>query len=214
MDRSHPQHKFSGFIPLRACRAGRAKFSGTSAGHAAGAPAADDGACFPELENGERGELEPTAAPQQAPSGKAAAVAPHVAQDVKGGNSKGTEPTAGAKDGSEAIDLGKNMLDEILVLKQKQKEARIAKLAAGKELRNVERRRVRLKNRAKQLSDEDLLTVISLRNHAKAAGQRKVAEEEIVPERAVSSADDPDAGPSCGATPAATTSASKKQRSS
>ena len=56
--------------------------------------------------------------------------------------------------------------------------------------------RVCLLKRDKQLSDEDILTVSSLRNRAKAAGERKVAEDEMVPENAVSSADDPDAGPS------------------
>ena len=38
----------------------------------------------------------------------------------------------------------------------------------SKELRNAERRRTRLKRRARQLSDQDLLAVISLRNHEKA----------------------------------------------
>ena len=65
-------------------------------------------------------------------------MAPHVAQDVRGGNSKGTEPTAGAKDGSEENDFGKNMLDEILELRQKQRAARMANVAVGKELRNAE----------------------------------------------------------------------------
>ena len=40
----------------------------------------------------------------------------------------------------------------------------------SKNLRNAERRRSRLKKRAKALSDADLLAVISLRNHEKALG--------------------------------------------
>jgi hypothetical protein len=97
------------------------------------------------------------------------------------------------------------MLDEISELKRKQKEARDAKLAVGKELRNAEKRRKRLKLRAKQLSDADLLAVISLRNHEKAKTQRKGDEEEEVPV-------DPDAGPSSGASPAATCSSTTKAR--
>ena len=78
------------------------------------------------------------------------------------------EPTAAGGDAADAVDVGKTMLEEIAQLKKKQKEARDAKLAVGKQLRNAERRRKRLKQRAKQLSDADLLAVISLRNHEKA----------------------------------------------
>ena len=94
------------------------------------------------------------------------------------------------------------MLDEISDLKRKQKEARDAKLAVGKELRNAQRRQKRLKTRAKQLSDEDLLAVISLRNHEKAKTQRKGNLEEEAPV-------DPDASPSSGACLAATSSTTK-----
>lgn len=141
-------------------------------------------------------------------------MASQVAQHVKGVDSKSTEPTAGGQDAADAVDLGKNMLEEIAELKRKQKEAREAKLSVGKQLRNAERRRKRLKQRAKQLSDADLLAVISLRNHEKAQGQRKDEEDQEDAEYAESNAEDPDAGPSSGASPAATKSSSKKPRRS
>ena len=107
------------------------------------------------------------------------------------------------------------MLEEIALLKKKQKEAREAKLAVGRQLRNAERRRKRLKQRAKQLSDSDLLAVISLRNHEKTLGQRNSAPDEEDHEDAESIPDDPGAGPSSGVTPKASTKpSSKKQRSS
>ena len=107
------------------------------------------------------------------------------------------------------------MLDDILQLKKKQKEARDAKLAVGKDLRNAERRRKRLKQRARQLSDSDLLAVISLRSHEKALGQRDSAQEEDDHEDAEKNPDNSGAGPSSGATPKASTkSRSKKQRRS
>lgn len=135
-----------------------------------------------------------------------------VAQHVKGGASSAAEPTAGGRD---AADLGKNMLEEILLLKTKQKEAREAKMAVGKQLRNAERRRKRLKQRAKQLSDSDLLAVISLRNHEKTLGQRDSAPDEWGHEDAESGPDDRGAGPSSGASAAASTKpSSKKQRRS
>ena len=63
------------------------------------------------------------------------------------------------------------MLDEILALKEEQRKARVAKQVVANQLRNAERRRKRLKMRAKQLSDQDLLAVMSLRNAEKALGR-------------------------------------------
>ena len=97
------------------------------------------------------------------------------------------------------------MLEEISELKRKQKEAREAKLTVGKELRNAERRRKRLKLRAKQLSDEDLLAVMSLRTHEKAQAQRKGNSEE---EASVH----PDASSTSQASSAGTYSSSTKAR--
>ena len=138
-----------------------------------------------------------------------------AAQHVKGGASNATEPTAGGRHAVDESDFGKTMLDEITQLKKKQKEAREIKVAIAKKLRNAERRRKRLKQRAKQLSDADLLAVISLRNHEKAAGQNDgEEEEEDDDENAEINPDDSGAGPSSsGATPKASrTSKTKKRR--
>ena len=104
-------------------------------------------------------------------SGTAAAFSSEVAHPVKGNAGSACEPTAAEQQTAAAgADVGKSMLEEIAQLKKQQKEAKEAKLAVGKQLRNAERRRKRLKQRASSLSDADLLAVISLRNHEKVAG--------------------------------------------
>ena len=62
---------------------------------------------------------------------------------------------------------GKSIVDEINALKVEQKAARDMKKKITKDLRNAEKRRQRLKKRAKQLSDADLVAVMSLRVHEK-----------------------------------------------
>ena len=213
MARSHPQHKCSSCILIlfQACRAGRAMSSVSSAEDAGPTTAADDRDFSPNLGDAEREQRDAAAASPQTTGGTAAAMAAEVAQRVKGGASSAAEPTAGhARDG--AADVGKSMLEEIMVLKQKQKEAREAKLLAAKKLRNAERRRSRLKKRARLLSDQDLMAVISMRNHEKTLSQRDSAPDEGVDENAKPLLDDLEAGPSSGATPKASmpTSASSK----
>ena len=213
MVRSHPQHKCSKRILFHACRAARAMSSADSAEDAGTAAAADDRAFSADLGDGQREERDAAAATPQTASGTAAALASEDAQHVKGGASSVAEPTAGGRDAADAVDPGKKMLEEIMMLKQKQKEAREAKMAAQKQLRNAERRRKRLKQRAKQLSDADLLAVISLRNHEKNLGQRVSKPDEEDNEDAESIPDDPGAGPSSGSTPkTASKPSSKKQR--
>ena len=153
------------------------------------------------------------AASPQTAGGSFAAMAANIAQHVKGGASTAAEPTAGERD--EVADVGKSMLEEITALKRKQKEAREAKVLAQRQLHNAERRRSRLKKRARLLSDSDLLAVISMRNHERAMGQRDSAPDQDDEEDAEPLVDDLDAGPSSGATPKASTatSASTKQHS-
>ena len=57
-----------------------------------------------------------------------------------------------------------NILAEIQALKDEQKRVREARQKISKDLRNAEKRRQRLKKRAKQLSDSDLLAVMTLRS--------------------------------------------------
>ena len=61
----------------------------------------------------------------------------------------------------------KSIVDEIGALKQKQKEARDLKKQISKDLRNAEKRRQRLKKRARQLTDADLVAVMTLRAREK-----------------------------------------------
>ena len=189
----------------------------------AGTAAAADGRAFsPDFADGERGERDAAAATAtpQAASGTSAALGSEAAQHVKGAASTAAEPTAGASEptagtrgATDVVDLGKNMLDEIRKLKKEQQEARAAKKAVTKQLRNAERCRQRLKQRAKQLSDADLLAVISLRNHEKSMSQRDSATDEGDHEDAKSNSACSGAGPSSGAqSKASTEPSSKKQR--
>ena len=167
----------------------------SSDGHAGGAAAADDRAFSPHLADGEREQCDAAAASPQAANGTAAAVAAKVAQHVKGGASSAAEPTAGERDA--VADVGKSMLEEIAALKQKQKEARDAKVLAQRQLHNAERRRSRLKKRARMLSDGDLLAVISMRNHERNMVQRDEGAELLLGH--------PEARSSTDATPKAST---------
>ena len=151
--------------------------------------ASDDLAFSPDLGDGERDKRDGAApTPEGAngtatalASGTAAAFSSEVARPVKGGAGCACEPTASEQQPAAAgADVGKSMLEEIAQLKKQQKEVKDAKLAVGKQLRNAERRRNRLKKRANKLSDADLLAVISLRNHEKAVvgGQGDTATED------------------------------------
>jgi hypothetical protein len=81
----------------------------------------------------------------------------------------------------------KRILPEIQRLKAQQKEMVEAKKKIQKELKNAERRRARLKRRARQLTDEDLIAVVALR-----AGEKAAKVDSAVP--AVSGAS-PSSGP-------------------
>ena len=143
--------------------------------------ASADLAFSPDLDDGERDKRDGAAPTPQGTNGTAAALASgtaaacssEVAHPVKGGAGNTCEPTAAEQEPADAgADVGKSMLEEIAQLKKQQKEAKDAKVAVGRMLRNAERRRKRLKKRASKLSDGDLLAVISMRNHEKTvAGQ-------------------------------------------
>ena len=185
---------------------------------AAGSSAAtDDRAFSPDLGEGERDRRECAAPTPQGTNGTAAALASEVAHPVKGGAANASEPTAADKEPATAgSDAGKSMLEEIAQLKKKWKEAKEARAAVAKQLRNAERRRKRLKRRASKLSDADLLAVISLRNHEKAVGgQGDTATDEGDDENAKCIPGDAGASSSSAAPSKATTQPmSKKPRGS
>ena len=175
----------------------------SSDGDAGGAAAADDRAFSPHLADGKREQLDAAAASPQTSKRTAAAMAAKDTQQVKGGASSAAEPTAGERDA--VADVGKSMLEEISALKQKQKEARDAKNVVQRQLRNAERRRSRLKKRARLLSDGDLLAVVSMRNHERTMGQRDSAPDQGDDEDAELLLGHPEAGSSRDATPKAST---------
>ena len=89
---------------------------------------------------------------------------------------------------------GKSIVDEIGALKQKQKEARDLKKQISKDLRNAEKRRQRLKKRARQLTDADLVAVMTLRAREKevnAAGAAGVNSSQDAEETETGSATSP-----------------------
>ena len=187
--------------------------------------ASDDLAFSPDLGDGERDKRDGAAPTPQGTNGTAAALASgtaaafssEVARPVKDGAGCACEPTASEQQPAAAgADVGKSMLEEIAQLKKQQKEAKDAKVALGKQLRNAERRRNRLKKRANKLSDADLLAVISLRNHEKAVGaQGETATDEGDEENAKCIPGDAGASSSNAAPSKATTQPmSKKPRSS
>lgn len=63
----------------------------------------------------------------------------------------------------------KTILPEIVRLKNEQKALMAQKKKVQKELKNAEKRRNRLKKRARLLTDDDLIAVVSLRTQEKAA---------------------------------------------
>ena len=172
---------------------------------AAATPSAEEPAS-PRASDGSDREGEPTATDTLAPAGGQApsgAEAPPLA-DVGGrpGSCGDGGPALGALAGGQE----KNILTEIQALKAEQKLAREAKLKITKELRNAEKRRQRLKKRAKQLSDSDLLAVMTLRSAEQ--GMRK--KEGGEPTAASAAAEQSDTGT---ATPTSTTTAGTPTRS-
>ena len=60
-------------------------------------------------------------------------------------------------------ETGQELLNAIADLKQQQMTLRAQKKKVSKELRNAEKKKTRLKKKARQLSDKDLVTVLQMR---------------------------------------------------
>ena len=172
---------------------------------AAAAPTADEPASQRASDDSDSGG-EPTATETLAPAGGQApadAEAPPLA-DV--GGRPGSSGDGGSAIGAVAAAKEKNILTEIQALKAEQKRAREEKIKITKELRNAEKRRQRLKKRAKQLSDSDLLAVMTLQS-AEQGMRKKDAGE---PTAAAASAEHSDTGT---ATPTSTATATTPTQS-
>ena len=83
----------------------------------------------------------------------------------------------------------KTLMSEISSLRSEQKKAKAERLKLAKELKNCQRKRKRLVDRARQMSSEDLSMVLAMRQEASAAATKgkKSAEATAVAEAARSS---------------------------
>ena len=70
-----------------------------------------------------------------------------------------------------------DILGNIKALKEQQKNLRDERLKVGKQLRNEEKRRLRLRKRARQLSDGDLVALLKMRSVGKAESAPVPAED-------------------------------------
>ena len=70
-----------------------------------------------------------------------------------------------------------DILGNIKALKEQQKNLRDERLKVGKQLRNEEKRRMRLRKRARQLSDGDLVALLKMRSVGKAESAPIPAED-------------------------------------
>ena len=170
----------------------------SDAGAAAAPPAEEPGSQHASDDSDSGGE--PTATENPAPAGGEAAgeaKAPGL-EDV--GGRAGSSSDGGPAGGAVLAAKGNNIVTEIQALKAQQKKAREDKIKITKELRNAEKRRQRLKRKARQLSDKDLLAVMTLRSAEQ--DLRKTGEGE--PTATAAAAEHSDTGT---ATPTSTTAA-------
>jgi len=75
------------------------------------------------------------------------------------------------------VDVGSHTLidTKIHTLKQQRQELKVAKAAAAHELKNMQRKRTRLKKKASQLNNNDLMEVFLMRQAEEKAKKAKVA---------------------------------------
>lgn len=173
---THSQHQrssISGYLASHtSARATMSLLDGAVA--AAAAPAADEPTALEDRSRSEdAGEPTATQAPTPA-GGQATGIAQAATLPPAGQPGSSNDLTAAAEEGAVTA-KGKSIVDEINALKAEQKAARDQKKKITRDLRNAEKRRQRLKKRAKQLSDADLIAVMSLRVHEKMLGGKAAA---------------------------------------
>jgi len=115
------------------------------------------------LHDGQSKEAEPSAAPTAEPAGGAGVSPP---------------PTGAASSSADilvdpATVPPMNLLAHIDILKAEKRRLKEEKKNLAKTLKNAEKRRARLKRKARQLSDKDLTDVIQLRKSEQAANESK-----------------------------------------
>ena len=137
-------------------------------------------------------------------NGSADGEQPHASSAADGSAAAASGPPAAPAE--EGPRLHSSSINErIADLKKLQQEQKATRQRVAKELRNEERKRRRLKERAKQLTDEDLLAVLCLRRGTKrgpeSASQDTAANsQETVPraDSAAGSSQDAPSNEGCG----------------
>ena len=213
MVRSDPPHKCSN--PIGRIFTSYARTSMDASPAEITAPlAASAGAAEPERDSGELEPVPTAPLAPQSPSHRPEAARPEaVIESPPRVGRICREPTARPRN-SAVADPGRDLLKEITALKNEQKKAKDVKKEITKELRNANRRRQRLKKRAKALSDQDLLAVISLRNHERALGREPSAEGEEDDEESESELDANTATASAASTATSPARPQRRTRSS
>ena len=86
-------------------------------------------------------------------------------------------PASGSTPGTQRkLNKGEVLLRDIAALKEERKKLNEEKHAKAKALKQKERQRARLKNKAKQLSNEDLLSLVFIRDQEHNAKKQKAAD--------------------------------------
>ena len=103
------------------------------------------------------------------------------------------DPTAS---GSAGLDKDSALLKHIDTLKEEQKKQRADRLRLAKDLKNAEKRRRRLKTKAKMLSESDLQEVLGMR--ARESALKKMAAESVASDASPKKAPSPAKGKETG----------------
>ena len=160
----HQRSSISGHLAIHT--SARAAMSLLDDAAGAAAPASDDRIASGDGTRSDDAAGESTTTQAPAPAGGEAADIAQTTTLPPGEQPGFSSELPAATDGGVTA-KGKSIVEEINALKAEQKAARDLKKKISKDLRNAEKRRQRLKKRAKQLSDADLLAVMSLRVHEK-----------------------------------------------
>ena len=168
MVRAYSQHQRSSISGYPAIHtSARAAMSLFDDATAAAAPASNEPIASGDSSRRDDDVGEPTATQAPTPAAGEAADIAQAATLPPAGQQPGSSSDLPAAHEQAVTAKGKSIVDEINALKVEQKAARDMKKKITKDLRNAEKRRQRLKKRAKQLSDADLVAVMSLRVHEK-----------------------------------------------
>lgn len=107
---------------------------------------------------------EPSAA--AAPSSQAPAAVVEIPNGQRAARVQDKDAAAGGA--AKAVEPARSLLESIRVMKEQQSAMRLERKNLTRVLKNAVKRRNRLKKRARQLTDEDLLEVIQMRRYTAA----------------------------------------------